>query len=101
VAGRQGSDGGLPLPATGEAGRFAEMGKHLTITVRQAERFTAAGLDREASVPGAGTVSRGSLSGVLARDRVPDEPEFRAVRTLLSASLLRRGEPDGVPGHED
>ena len=78
------------------------MRKDLTVTGRQVERSTDAGLDREAGqAEAAGLATVGSLAGLLARDRAPDYEECRAVRTLLSASLLGRAGPDGVRDHED
>lgn len=64
---------------------------------QQVERMIDAGLDREAGqAKAAGPAAGGSLAGLLARDRAPDYEDFRAVRTLLSASLLRSGEGDGA-----
>jgi predicted DNA-binding protein len=62
---------------------------------QQIERLIESGLGEV----GAGTVASatGSTSGLLASEPVPAYGDFRAVRTLLSASLLRRARRRGAP----
>jgi hypothetical protein len=55
---------------------------------QQAERLIERGLDQEA---GSGAGATGTLSGLLAAEAAPAYGEFRAVRTVLSASLSRSG----------
>jgi len=53
---------------------------------QQVQRLIEGGLDREAAGL-APEAALGSLSGLLAREPVAEYGEFRAVRTLVSASL--------------
>jgi predicted DNA-binding protein len=65
---------------------------------QQIGRLIDAGLEHE---EGSAIVTReaaGSLAGLLARGPVPEYREFRAVRTLLSASLSRAGKGHGATG---
>jgi predicted transcriptional regulator len=56
---------------------------------QQVERLIDAGLQREEGRAAVAPARAGSLAGLLAREPVPEYEDFRAVRTLLSASLLR------------
>jgi hypothetical protein len=64
---------------------------------QQVERLIEGGLHQEeaaAVVPGAA----GPLAGLLTGEPVPEYGDFRSVRTLLSASLLRSGTRRGPSG---
>lgn len=68
---------------------------------QQVQRLIEGGLDREGATLSHETLSHektlGSLAGLLAREPVAEYGEFRAVRTLVSASLRsdrRRGPAD-------
>ncbi len=65
---------------------------------QQIGRLIDAGLEREDSGPVAGPPGTGSLAGLLAREPTPEYGDFRSVRTLLSASLLRGGKGHGPAG---
>ncbi len=56
---------------------------------QQIGRLIDAGLEREEGSTVAASEAAGSLAGLLAREPVPEFEDFRAVRTLLSGSLLR------------
>ncbi len=95
---------------------FADMRKDAVITVRvprptrrrletlarregrslsqQIERLIESGLG-EIEAGGTAVSATGSTAGLLASEPVPEYAEFRAVRTLLSASLLRRARRRG------
>jgi predicted transcriptional regulator len=61
---------------------------------QQVERLIEGGLEREEhSVAEAGRAPR--LAGLLTGEPVPEYGDFRAVRTVLSASLLRSGRGRG------
>lgn len=62
---------------------------------QQIERLIERGLDQ---VGAAGAPSStGGTAGILAGEPVPEYGDFRAVRTFLSASLLRRARRRGTP----
>ena len=66
---------------------------------QQIGRLIDAGLEREEG--GRAVVApevAGPLAGLLAREPVPEYEDFRAVRTLLSASLLRAQQGHGPAG---
>ena len=97
---------------------FEDMRKDATITVRvprptrlrletlarregrslsqQVERLIEGGLEREAARPTHQESATGPLAGLLAGEPVAEYGEFRSVRTLLSASLARRGRGRGT-----
>jgi hypothetical protein len=54
---------------------------------QQVERLIEGGLEREEGV--AAPAGALPLAGLLTGDPVPEHGDFRSVRTLLSASLLR------------
>jgi hypothetical protein len=60
----------------------------------QVERLIESGLDEVAAVGPASAT--GPTSGLLASEPVPEYGDFRAVRTLLSASLARRARRGGT-----
>lgn len=63
---------------------------------QQVERLIEGGLEREEGpVAAARPVP---LAGLLAGEPIPEYGDFRAVRTLLSASLLREGRGRGSSG---
>lgn len=65
---------------------------------QQVERLIEGGLEREEH-SGVGPPKRASrLAGLLTGGPVPEYGEFRAVRTLLSASLVRSGRGRGPTG---
>jgi hypothetical protein len=63
---------------------------------QQIGRLIDAGLEHEEGSPIATPEAAGSLAGVLAREPIPEYREFRAVRTLLSASLSRAAKGHGT-----
>ena len=62
---------------------------------QQIGRLIDAGLESEEGSAVVTSDGAASLAGLLAREPVPDYEDFRAVRTLLSASLLRAGKAHG------
>jgi hypothetical protein len=62
---------------------------------QQVERLIEGGLDREAGPDGRAEGVR-PLAGLLAAEPVPEIGDFRAVRNLLSASLLRMKRSHGL-----
>ena len=60
---------------------------------QQIERLIEGGLG--AVDADAAPVATGSTAGLLASEPTPEYGDFRAVRTLLSKSLLRRARPRG------
>jgi hypothetical protein len=56
----------------------------------QVRRVIVAGLEPERASAGSSSRDTGSMASVLAGGRVATYEDFRAVRTLLSASLARR-----------
>jgi hypothetical protein len=65
---------------------------------QQIGRLIDAGLEREEGRGLVAPEAAGSLAGLLAREPVPEYEDFRAVRTLLSASLLRAEQGHGPAG---
>lgn len=65
---------------------------------QQVERLIEGGLEREEGVAVAAPGAPGPLAGLLAGEAVPEYGDFRAVRTLLSASLLRAEHGRGASG---
>ncbi len=65
---------------------------------QQIERLIDAGLEREEGRAVVAPAGAGPLAGLLAREPVPEYEDFRAVRTLLSASLLRAQQGHGPAG---
>jgi hypothetical protein len=63
---------------------------------QQVERLIERGLGGEAAPAEAGDGSL-RLAGILAAEPVPEYGDFRAVRSLLSASLLRANRRRGSP----
>lgn len=63
---------------------------------QQVERLIEGGLEREEGPVVA--VRPAPLAGLLAGEPIPEYGDFRAVRTLLSASLLREGRGRGSSG---
>lgn len=61
---------------------------------QQIGRLIDAGLEREEGSGAVTSAAAAGVMGLLAREPVPEYGDFRAVRTLLSASLLR-----AVKGH--
>jgi predicted DNA-binding protein len=62
---------------------------------QQIGRLIEAGLEREEGGAFVARENAGLRAGLLAREPVPEYGDFRAVRTLLSASLLRTGKGHG------
>ena len=62
---------------------------------QQIERLIESGLGEIDA--GAAASATGSTAGLLASEPVPEYGDFRAVRTLLSASLLRGARRRGTP----
>lgn len=62
---------------------------------QQIGRLIDAALAREEDSPANPPEPRGSLAGLLAREPLPEYADFRAVRTVLSASLLRAADGHG------
>ncbi len=62
---------------------------------QQIGRLIDAGLDREEGLASVRSESAGPLAGLLAREPVPEYGDFRAVRTLLSASFTRTAKGHG------
>jgi hypothetical protein len=65
---------------------------------QQIGRLIDAGLEREEGRAAVAAEGGGPLAGLLAREPVPEYEEFRAVRTLLSASLVRGERGHGPAG---
>ena len=63
---------------------------------QQIERLIERGLDEVGAAEAVGATGR--TAGILASEPVPEYGDFRSVRTLLSASLLRRARRRGAPG---
>jgi predicted transcriptional regulator len=62
---------------------------------QQVERLIDAGLEREEGPAPVAPGGAFSLAGLLAREPVPEYEDFRVVRSLLSASLLRAEKEHG------
>jgi hypothetical protein len=62
---------------------------------QQVERLIEGGLTAAEGEGHATAAGSDSLAGLLAREPVPDYRDFRSVRTLLSASLLREARGRG------
>jgi hypothetical protein len=65
---------------------------------QQVERLIESGLDDDAARAGARGPATGPLAGLLAGEPVAEYSEFRAVRTLVSASLGRGRRGRGAAG---
>ncbi len=65
---------------------------------QQIGRLIDAGLQREEGPAVVSSGAAGSLAGVLAREPVSEYGDFRAVRTVLSASLLQAAKGRGPSG---
>lgn len=65
---------------------------------QQVERLIEGGLEREEGAAVRVSGAPAPLSGLLAGETVAEYGAFRAVRTLLSASLLRAGHGRGPAG---
>jgi predicted DNA-binding protein len=64
---------------------------------QQVERLIEGGLERKEE-PGLGSERASRLAGLLAGEPVTEYGDFRAVRTVLSASLFRSGRGRGPTG---
>ncbi|MGD8896020.1 MAG: ribbon-helix-helix protein, CopG family [Acidobacteriota bacterium] len=85
----------VPRPTRRRLERLARReGRSLS---QQVERLIERGLEREEEEPSAGR-NAPPLAGLLTGEPVPEYGDFRTVRTLLSASLLRSSPGRGPTG---
>jgi predicted transcriptional regulator len=65
---------------------------------QQIGRLIEAGLERDEAPSAPAPEAAGALAGILARQPIPQYGDFRAVRTVLSGSLLRAVKGRGPSG---